>query len=646
MADKAASAQFVDQPVATVTQADSKNYGEELGQLDEVEDGSDSSWSRSPWVVGGLAAAGVASVGGLGLAYQKYWAGQQPDEQKPKQQLEAQKAHTEKPELKDIASPYRDHSLQVINQPSGQGTGNGSNPAVIQPQIIDPTNSVPTIVLRSEVKADNLQSGYELPGSDLLDQGATVTYDQLVSAGKAFDQKFPAVVRLNNKPQVVVKQGLSTPQEIERMAHGVYPILDERVLGLIEDFLAYKRGAGSDVEKQLYQDMTVDKFIERCLTKRMVAFAGSQDSFIARNGAQRTGGFESIGTDSQVDQLVLADYISYDEMPISALLGVAVPTYFINNGNRKNGGKIDSHHQDKGIQIAQVGTRFEKPEFMEWRHMIVTPEQNILQRGYGLGAQKQHENNQLKLWEDFYGLQFPTYDEVDKAFQSAKSQGETKSSGDHLGDRYHHFTPSGRSYYFDKSVYKKRIEMIAKPFLLEANAQAKAVGKKAYVVVTGLGLGVWGKIEKYLIEEQPQWYCDVYTDLVQKLDLSNISDINFSWFLDPADKVYIEDLRSHCSHSIAIHVTQDNPSKKLTGSHKDKLLVTQYAWNSNAYPGNNYWSGSLAGSADPAAVCSSLASYLQNPEVNPEYTRRYRVHRVGTSDPHVLIDDEYAQKGE
>ena len=87
------------------------------------------------------------------------------------------------------------------------------------------------------------------------------------------------------------------------------------------------------------------------------------------------GGFEDIGTSRERPPLVLADYLSYDEMAISALVNVAVPTHFINRGGRFNEGKRDvtGEFERHGVYVACVGARFEVAGRMEWQTIMVTP---------------------------------------------------------------------------------------------------------------------------------------------------------------------------------------------------------------------------------------------------------------------------------
>jgi hypothetical protein len=127
--------------------------------------------------------------------------------------------------------------------------------------------------------------------------------------------------------------------------------------------------------------------------------------------------------------------------------------------------------------------------------------------------------------------------------------------------------------------------------------------KLAYCHVVGLGLGVW-QIHK----QQDDITIKVYISLLEKLNLPNIDTLYFGWFTKP------DWLTQTVVNGTKLEFGKREPADPL--HNKKLLLVVNYAWDGNSYPGNEYWMGYLRASGDPAAACCSTISYTQNPDVN------------------------------
>lgn len=404
-----------------------------------------------------------------------------------------------------------------------------------------------------------------------------LSFDQLVANSERFDSLTPFPTQAN-RIAVIAKNDSTKAVLISAQAQRTRPLLHKKAMRLIKNFLAYKRKHGTRVERRLYKHMDEYAFIDRLLIKRPLMFMTADDQYLLRDGKKGFGGFEAIGTSKECAPLVLADYLSYDEMLIAALVGVSTPTFFINSGSRTNRGVPGKpgSYQEAGIYIGLVGARFEKEDLMEFQHILITPKKSKV--AVALRA----------LWEDFYGETFATFD---------CAQADTTGRYLKLND----------TTYFDTVIYKKRMRLVLELFLVDANQRGIEVGKKVYCHVVGLGLGVWQKTP-----EQARLILEVYRELLDDYTFSHISDIDFSWF--PANSKLVG------TQNIKIHFSQRNPADKLTGSHAEKLLVAMYAWDGNAYPGNEYWAGALTASGDPAAACCSTIAELQNPLINTNLT--------------------------
>merc|ERR1712150_294596 len=103
-------------------------------------------------------------------------------------------------------------------------------------------------------------------------------------------------------------------------------------------------------------------------------------------------------------------------------------------------------------------------------------------------------------------------------------------------------------------------------------------------------------------------------------DFNNIGVIDFSYFPSQRGRT-VRDNRNTQNPIRIKHDTTRNPAQMLPPAEypEDKwVIVAMYAWDGNAYPGNEWWLGpaAWAQSGDPAAACCSAITILQNPNLN------------------------------
>ncbi|RYP14740.1 hypothetical protein DL765_006155 [Monosporascus sp. GIB2] len=388
------------------------------------------------------------------------------------------------------------------------------------------------------------------------------------------------------------------PETIRQDAEGTRIVVHPRYPALVETFLTHKRQHGSSVEKALYAaPWTWQRQVARLVAKRPLAFLTESDTTRLRDGAHLTDGTETqqwdrVGTDAEGRNenpaLRLAEYLSYDEMMLGSLLGVSGPSHFVNDGDRCNRAveAAPGTYEPRGVVVGLVGARFERAGRMDSVHCLPSS------RGTAQHPQL------TALFQDFF---------------TGSAQ------------------PRGQPAAFDAAMYKARMRVTVDVLLLEANDRALAAGRKAYVYVVGLGLGVW------LVDNaQPRLYVEAFAEALGDLGtnggLGSLGTLEFAWIGVPAaTQRQVTDAAARLG--VRVKFSRRNPAAKLAGEEADQLLVLSYAWDSNAFPGNEYWLDSLAASGDPAAACMSTISELHNPVMNPGFLERIKVLQPSNRSP-------------
>ncbi|KAI5926190.1 hypothetical protein F4810DRAFT_707801 [Camillea tinctor] len=367
------------------------------------------------------------------------------------------------------------------------------------------------------------------------------------------------------------------PATIRQDALATRIIIHSRYPALVSQFIEHKRRHGSPVEKALYAEpWTWQEQVVRMVRKRALVFMNPHDYTVTRDG-QRLGPaaqeWDRVGTAAEsrnATPLALGAYLSYDEMLLGSLLGVSGPSFFVNEGRRNNRGRpaAAGSFEPRGIVVGLVGARFERRDRMDASY-ILPPVANP----------RQH----------------PALRALFRAF----------------------FGGGGGALPFDADAYRGRVRVTAELLLAEANARAADARRKAYVHIVGLGLGVWA-----VDAAQPGAYVEAFAEALRALPLAHIGTLDFAWVSDVpggAQRVVREAAEAL---GIEVRFGRRNPADKLEGAGEGQLLVVSYAWDSNAFPGNEYWDGALSSSGDPATACMSTIGHLHNPEYNPGLLER------------------------
>lgn len=418
-------------------------------------------------------------------------------------------------------------------------------------------------------------------------------FSNLVGNSRAFPVPLPttdnlisSIVARSPRPQAVANQILDDAKNTRVIIH-------KQVLQLINEFLRIKLQFGSSIEKDLYANLTWKQFVQRLVSKRPLTFVGPNDSTTGRDGQyipDAARKWRLVGMEKEEEPLVLRDYLSYDEIAISALLGVSSPTYFINPGDRGNEGILSKQgtFRERGVYVGVVGARFEIPDEMESRFLIQSHEYCTPQRGYGFYERvTTHDQALLQMWARFYDM-------------------KDESTGIY-GFPVVHEDPSSA---LRIDAYKLRIRITLETFLFEAENRGQSAGQPVHAFIVGLGLGVW----QYDKEAQSTAFLDEIVAIIQRSSFQHVRVVEISWVAQQYHGKSQLNIDTTNGDVVTMVLTRGNPAAKRG---EGWLLVACYAWDGNAFPGNEVWGGSLSASGDPAAICCSTIGELQNPYVNP-----------------------------
>ena len=351
--------------------------------------------------------------------------------------------------------------------------------------------------------------------------------------------------------------------------------------------------------------------------------------------------FEKVSTENE-GALKLKDCLSYDEMKLSAFVGLAGLTSFINKGDRNNNGKPGGpgSFEKEGFLLRSQVHVLKKKDFMDYQDIFVTRTQNTPDNGYGQDRKLPVNEKKAKALEPFAAAykqknnRFPTYEEVEKIYDSYAD----KAQCDYI---------FALGKFINKSIYKERIRLSLEPMLDTAVDFSTTQGDKpSFISVPGIGLSEsWSA---GMFDELGALQLEVYYELLHDTKYAHIGMLDFNYFAGS----------EKCLETFT-RFFETNPDKLpqqfsyTYGSRKDGgfkqyahgkegilregsspvgdkyLLIRVLPWDSNAGIGNEIFIGRLNASGDPACACSSTIFEVLNSFINKNFVKITNIYYCG-----------------
>lgn len=121
------------------------------------------------------------------------------------------------------------------------------------------------------------------------------------------------------------------------MARSTRPFLSISIWNVLEQFMDFMRNLPDDEGKnyqEVYENFTQADLVKRLLFKRPIVFCGV---VFMRNNEKHSNEHAFFDVAKHLDQPkngvpYLREYISYDEILLSSLIGMSTPTFYLSDG--------------------------------------------------------------------------------------------------------------------------------------------------------------------------------------------------------------------------------------------------------------------------------------------------------------------------